>query len=135
MKLIAYGTFFLIGGFATVWGGGRFVEWVMKDYSAADGGLDGAGKKIGFFERALVFVLVFADAPAAIGFLITAKSILRFSDMSRSDSDKSSLTQRERSEYVIIGTLASFAWAVSVAYITKYMFSVVGTASWSGLLG
>ena len=50
-----------------------------------------------------------ADQPDAIGFLIAAKSILRFNELAR-DSD------RRASEYVIIGTLASFAWALAAAF-------------------
>ncbi len=44
-----------------------------------------------------------------MGLLIAAKSILRFGAV-RDD--------RALSEYVIIGTLASFAWALLVAYAT-----------------
>ena len=123
---------FLVGAWATICAGGWFVVRITDDYTcSSDGeGLDGAGRKIGRLERTLVFVLVLADAPAEIGFLITAKSILRFGDMSGEASGDdgerdSALSRRERSEYVIVGTLASFAWAVSIAYCTKYLLTCV----------
>ena len=44
--------------------------------------------------------------------MIAAKSILRFNELARDASD------RRASEYVIIGTLASFAWAIATAWAT-----------------
>lgn len=71
-------------------------------------GLHAAGKTIGELERLLIFVLVLADQAAAVGFLIAAKSVFRFGELKES-------TRRMESEYVIIGTLASFAYAMCVA--------------------
>ena len=56
-------------------------------------------------------MLVLADQPDGIGFLIAAKSILRFDEL---QDDR----RPPRSEYVIIGTLASFAWAIATAAAT-----------------
>lgn len=71
--------------------------------------LPGAGRVIGHLERGLIFALVLLGQPQGVGLLIAAKSILRFGAV-RDD--------RALSEYVIIGTLASFAWALLVAYAT-----------------
>jgi hypothetical protein len=71
--------------------------------------LPGAGRVIGHLERGLIFALVLLGQPEGVGLLIAAKSILRFGAV-RDD--------RALSEYVIIGTLASFAWALLVAYAT-----------------
>jgi hypothetical protein len=71
--------------------------------------LPGAGRVIGQLERGLIFALIFLGQPGGVGLLIAAKSILRFGAV-RDD--------RALSEYVIIGTLASFAWALLVAYGT-----------------
>lgn len=49
--------------------------------------------------------------PAGIGFLIAAKSVLRFETIQSGGEDDS----RQMAEYVIIGTLASFAWALAVS--------------------
>ncbi|MBA3909249.1 MAG: DUF3307 domain-containing protein [Rhodobacter sp.] len=71
--------------------------------------LPGAGRVIGLLERGLIFALVLLGQPAGVGLLIAAKSILRFGAV-RDD--------RALSEYVIIGTLASFGWAILAAYAT-----------------
>ena len=60
----------------------------------------------------MILMLVLAGQPDGIGFLIAAKSILRFNELAR-DAD------RRVSEYVIIGTLASFAWALGAAFATR----------------
>lgn len=74
-----------------------------------EAGIPNAGRLIGQLERTLILFLVLADAPSAIGFLIAAKSILRFGEVREADN-------REMAEYVIIGSLASFAFAVPLAY-------------------
>lgn len=82
-------------------------DWsLLRDNGLADG-----GKLIGRLERALAFVLILFNQPASIGFIFTAKSILRFADIKNS-------TQRKQTEYIIIGTLASFFWAILVGFTT-----------------
>lgn len=75
--------------------------------SSANVQMPGAGAWIGWLERTLVFLLVLLGQFNAIGFVITAKSILRFQHA----------RQPRVSEIVIIGTLASFGWAISVALL------------------
>lgn len=71
--------------------------------------LPGAGRVIGLLERGLIFVLVLIGQPQGVGFLIAAKSILRYGALK---------DDRALSEYVIIGTLASFGWALVVSFLT-----------------
>lgn len=71
-------------------------------------GLRRAGSVIGALERLLVYILVIAGHPAAIGFLLAAKSIFRFGDIRER-------ARRMESEYILIGTLASFAYALVVS--------------------
>ncbi len=66
-------------------------------------------------------MLVLAGEPDGIGFLIAAKSILRFNELA-GDAD------RHVSEYVIIGTLASFAWAIATGYATVAALHALGAA-------
>lgn len=74
-------------------------------------GLPQGGKIIGYLERGLIFGLILGGQAGSIGFLIAAKSILRFGTVNE---------DRSASEYVIIGTLASFGWAILAAMaITK----------------
>jgi Protein of unknown function (DUF3307) len=68
-------------------------------------GVPHGGRLIGWLERALVMLLVWIGEPAGIGFLVTAKSILRFGDIKDS-------ANRQVTEYVIIGTFLSFGWAI-----------------------
>ncbi len=76
---------------------------------ANEDGLPKGGTMIGVLERGLIFVLILAGQAAGIGFLIAAKSILRFGTVNEN---------RAASEYVIIGTLASFGWAITVTLAT-----------------
>ncbi len=68
-------------------------------------GLRKGGKWIGMLERALIYVFVLGSQYAAIGFLVAAKSILRFGEVKESSN-------RMDAEYIIIGTLASFLFAL-----------------------
>ena len=90
----------------------------MKDYSltpkdTGDTGLQNAGTAIGNLERGLIFLLMMSGLAAGIGFLVAAKSILRFETIKSQDP----ATLRNHSEYVIIGTLASFIWAIAVSVV------------------
>ena len=91
--------------------GGFAVGFLMRPWAGADlpKGLENGGYLIGLLERGLIFVLVLVGQPADIGFLIAAKSVLRFETTAR---------DQRAGEYVIIGTLASFGWAIVAAYAT-----------------
>jgi len=81
----------------------------------SNGGIDGlpkGGRFIGWLERSLVMMLFLMGQPEGIGFLVAAKSILRFGEIKDSH-------QRKMSEYIIIGTFMSFGWALLVAYLTQ----------------
>lgn len=102
------------GGFAVGLLMGPFAARLPPDVSAES--LPGAGRVIGQLERGLIFALVLLGQPGGVGLLIAAKSILRFGAV-RDD--------RALSEYVIIGTLASFGWALVAAYATIALMSVL----------
>jgi hypothetical protein len=74
--------------------------------------LEQAGMYIGMFERVLVLIFVLSDQFEAIGFLIAAKSILRF-------SDRSEQKPRKQTEYVLIGTLISFTITIILGLLMK----------------
>jgi hypothetical protein len=57
-------------------------------------------------------LLVLIDQPTGIGFLIAAKSILRFGEIKEA-------SQRKTAEYIIIGTFLSFGWALLIAVLTQ----------------
>ncbi len=106
------------GAILTINAGGFAVGELMRPYqhAALPEGLPNGGRMIGMLERAVIFLLVFVGQPAGIGFLIAAKSILRFDTAS---------TNQHASEYVIIGTLASFAWALGLAYGTLWFMGLL----------
>ncbi|WP_343486244.1 DUF3307 domain-containing protein [Allomuricauda sp. d1] len=76
--------------------------------------LPNAGRVIGLTERWLVLVFVFINQFSAIGFLLAAKSILRY----RSEQEEGF----NKTEYVLIGTLLSFAFAIGAAIFVKLLF-------------
>jgi hypothetical protein len=107
----------LASGYITaVWAGGYAVGLLTQRFDMPDTGLPDAGRLIGQLERTMIFLLFLIGEPAGIGFLIAAKSVLRL-DAVRDD--------RKTSEYVIIGTLASFAWALAIAFVTQALLEIV----------
>lgn len=82
-------------------------------------GLLKGGRFIGYLERSLIFLFVLVDVPSAIGFLIAAKSVFRFGEL----SDRSN---RVEAEYIIIGTLMSFLLGLLCAYATRALLAAPG---------
>lgn len=86
-----------------------------RDTSSSDyltEGLKNGGKYIGWLERSLTLLLVLIGQPTGIGFLITAKSILRFGEIKESK-------HRKLAEYIIIGTFLSFGWALLMSVLMQ----------------
>ena len=81
-------------------------------------GLPGAGKWIGYLERILVFTFVITSQIEMIGFLIAAKSIFRFGELKEPN-------QIKNTEYILIGTLASFTVAIIAGFIIKYLIKFI----------
>ncbi|WP_103333689.1 DUF3307 domain-containing protein [Pseudotabrizicola formosa] len=95
--------------------GGFALGLLMRPWSEVGlDGLPGGGRIIGMLERGIIFVLILAGEPGGIGFLIAAKSVLRFGAVKE---------EARLSEYVIIGTLASFGWAMLMAIGTVMVLS------------
>ncbi|WGW02628.1 DUF3307 domain-containing protein [Tropicibacter oceani] len=110
-------TLTLSGLILTVWAGGYAVGMLTARFRAnpgqsdlTDTGLPDAGRLIGQLERALIFLLILVGEPAGVGFLIAAKSILRF--------------DTKEGQYVIIGTLASVTWAMVLSYATLGLLEI-----------
>jgi hypothetical protein len=87
-----------VGGFLLVTRGagfliGKFARRLTVENELELDGLKNGGRWIGLFERSLIFILLFIDQPAGIGFLVAAKSILRFEEAK----------QQQLAEYVLIG--------------------------------
>lgn len=80
--------------------------------------LSNAGKYIGILERLFVFIFILMGQLQAIGFLIAAKSLLRFGNLKNDN-------ERKLTEYVLIGTLLSFGIAIATGIITKLIISAI----------
>ncbi len=88
------------------------MENVMRPWSEAlatenASSLPNAGKIIGVLERVLVFGFIASGHFEAVGFLLAAKSVFRFGDLSQAG-------QRKLTEYMLIGTLISFGLAIAI---------------------
>ncbi|MEZ5732749.1 MAG: DUF3307 domain-containing protein [Paracoccaceae bacterium] len=106
------------GAILAIRAGGFAVGKLMRAYqeAAPPEGLPSGGRMIGMLERAMIFLLVLVGQPEGVGFLIAAKSILRFDSASKN---------QHASEYVIIGTLASYGWAMFFSYATLWLMAAL----------
>ena len=75
-------------------------------YMATGNELPNAGKLIGILERLLTLTFILIQQYEAVGFLIAAKSILRYRD-----------DDTLKTEYVLIGTMLSFGMAVVIGIL------------------
>lgn len=94
--------------------GGFAIGLLMQPWADEAIGLTGAGRAIGNLERSLIFLLILSGQTQNIGFLIAAKSVLRFGTVA---------DDRKVSEYVIIGTLASVSWAIAATLLTQFVLN------------
>ncbi len=104
MKAVFFFLLFLL----VVPGGSPFVRWVLAQVPSVKPrpGLLDAGRWIGYLERTLILALVLAGEPAGVGFVFAGKAIARFSE-------------REQVEYYLLGTFASFTWAVTLGLLAR----------------
>ncbi|VVB93268.1 Uncharacterised protein [uncultured archaeon] len=100
--------------FVIIWPGSVLIskitdKWREDIFEKEDSSrsLEKAGRWIGILERFLILTFVLLQQYAAIGFLVAAKSIFRFSE------------SRKAGEYVLIGTLLSFTIAIIVGLIVN----------------
>jgi len=77
-------------------------------------GLSDAGKTIGILERVLIVTFILIGQFQAVGFLIAAKSVLRFGDISNPGN-------RKGTEYILIGTMLSFTLAIITALLAQWI--------------
>lgn len=87
-------------------------EW-SKKIDDPENSLVNAGKWIGIAERIIVLILVLQNQYSAIGLLVAAKGIIRFSEKDR---------QEVKTEYLVIGTLLS----IGIAIVTGLAVKVLG---------
>ena len=90
-----------------------FLNLFIKRWSPTESSnqsLPNAGKWIGYLERILILTFILTGNMEGVGFLLAAKSIFRFGELSKASEIKTT-------EYVLIGTLASFTIAIILGTI------------------
>jgi len=88
----------------------------QKELKDSKDSLPNAGKWIGILERVLTLTFILFNQFAAIGFLIAAKSIFRFGDLTNGK-------ERKLTEYILIGTLLSFTITVLIGVFINAQIS------------
>lgn len=82
------------------------------------GGLTRGGYWIGVTERTLIYVFILVGELAGIGFLAAAKSVFRIGEVKEA-------SHRSLAEYILIGTLLSFALAMVIGLLTGGVLSLL----------
>ena len=92
----------------------KFLFWLRKKETFEDR-TDRTGRWIGILERVIVLTLILNDSLGSVAFVLTAKSIARFSELS----------DRDFAEYYLIGTLASTMLAFGGGFVLIYLLGIV----------
>jgi hypothetical protein len=92
---------------------GMFLKSVTK--SEINSAQLNASAWIGIFERILIVIFVITGQIQAIGFLVAAKSVFRFSEAQKEGNKKA--------EYFLLGTLVSFTLAIVVGLGIKLLMT------------
>jgi uncharacterized membrane protein YidH (DUF202 family) len=93
------------------------IAMIMHQWSrqlADTGTLARAGARIGMLERFLVLTLVLLDQLIVVGFLLAAKSVLRFGDLREAQD-------RKLTEYVLLGTLLSVSLTLVIGLVLRWL--------------
>lgn len=112
-------TWFILGGLLLVTNPAAYTIGTIMDYWSGNINMDDseslpdAGKTIGILERIFVYMAIIIGSPQIIGFLIAAKSVFRFGDISHAKN-------RKLTEYILIGTLLSFLIAAGAGLMVSY---------------
>lgn len=93
-------------------------NWTNALNESSEDSLSNAGKYIGMLERILILIFVVIGHWEGIGFLVAAKSVFRFGDLKESKN-------RKLTEYILIGTLLSFAIALFTGLVVLKLIASV----------
>lgn len=78
--------------------------------------LPNAGQWIGYIEQILILTFVLIGSVEGVGFLLAAKSVFRFGELNKAKEIRTT-------EYVLIGTLASFTIAIITGIAVSHIIS------------
>ncbi len=118
--IILLGILYLFAYLIVIFGGSYFVGHFLNPYKNPETnpdstGLQGAGRKIGKVERAIILTLALLGEFGAISFVFVAKSMARFEQ----------LKKRQFAEYYLLGTLLSILFALFVALILQGIIAIL----------
>jgi hypothetical protein len=102
-----------------MWPMGIFIAMITRKWQLESGtveGLKDAGRYIGILERILILTFIFMGQFSAIGFLVAAKSVLRFGDIRDNHN-------RKGAEYILIGTMISFTAAIFTGLFAQWLLN------------
>lgn len=92
-------------------------KWDLEENTNQES-LENAGAYIGMLERLFIFAFIAMNYWGGIGFLLAAKSVFRFGDLSKSKD-------RKLTEYILIGTLISFGLAFLFGMEYRYILELI----------
>ena len=114
--LVLWPAGFLIGKITEPWR--NDIEQVFSN------GLKKAGLWIGCLERVLVLTFILIHHYEAIGFLLAAKSILRYGELNKSEEKKIKMADiQKKTEYILIGTMLSFLSGTAIGLLASWILS------------
>lgn len=113
--LMTYGISIMVKNFLSRW---SQRELELPKSSRKGTSLASAGLYIGMLERLFIFGFILLNQWSGIGFLLAAKSIFRFGDLTRG-------RDRKLTEYILIGTLLSFGLAMLGTLVFKWLWALV----------
>ncbi len=85
-------------------------RWTLNDSDRQS--LPSAGEWIGYLERLLILTFIIIGSIDGAGFLLAAKSVFRFGDLNKAKDIK-------MTEYVMVGTMTSFAIAIIAGLLAR----------------
>ena len=88
-------------------------KWTPASTNAQS--LPNAGQWIGYIERILILTFVLVGSVEGVGFLLAAKSVFRFGELNKAKEIRTT-------EYVLIGTFASFTIAILTGIALSRIF-------------
>lgn len=90
-----------------------FTKWSKTIKKLNKGSLLNAGKYIGIIERLLIVIFIISNFFEGIGYLLAAKSIFRFGDLTNSK-------EKKLTEYIVLGTFVSFLLGILIGFGLKF---------------
>lgn len=86
------------------------IKILISRWKFGEENVNDAGKYIGMMERLFIFFFIIFEYLEGIGFLLAAKSVFRFGDLTNPK-------ERGLTEYILIGTFLSFGLAIGITLL------------------